>query len=181
MIDLTPLDVRKKKGDFRRGLRGYEPQQVDDFLDVVADRLDALVREHQAMVYSICWHYLHDRAAAEELAQEVFLTMHQSLGQIESARHLTWWLRRVTTNRCIDQTLRGKLRPRVGLDQAPEPAAPPQRAQQAKRHRRLAGAGSRRCDQDAANDTHHDLLELPAGEKLRERELVRELGGLAAR
>ena len=48
MIDLTPLDVRKKKGDFRRGLRGYEPQQVDDFLDVVADRLDALVREHQA-------------------------------------------------------------------------------------------------------------------------------------
>lgn len=88
----------------------------------------SLVREHQAMVYSICWHYLHDRAAAEELAQEVFLTMHQSLGQIESARHLTWWLRRVTTNRCIDQTRRGKLRPRVGLDQAPEPAAPPQRA-----------------------------------------------------
>ena len=24
MIDLTPLDVRKKKGDFRKGLRGYD-------------------------------------------------------------------------------------------------------------------------------------------------------------
>jgi len=44
MIELTPLDVRKKKGDFRRGLRGYEPQQVDDFLDIVADRLETVVR-----------------------------------------------------------------------------------------------------------------------------------------
>lgn len=45
MIDLTPLDVRKKKGDFRRAMRGYEPALVDDFLDLVADRLEALVRE----------------------------------------------------------------------------------------------------------------------------------------
>lgn len=46
MIDLTPLDVRKKRGDFRRGLRGYEPQEVDSFLDLVAERLEALVREN---------------------------------------------------------------------------------------------------------------------------------------
>ncbi len=50
MIDLTPLDVRKKKGDFRRGIRGYEPQHVDDFLDTVADRLETLAREHHAAV-----------------------------------------------------------------------------------------------------------------------------------
>lgn len=49
MIDLTPLDVRKKKGDFRRGLRGYDSPQVDDFLDIVADRLDNLVRENLAL------------------------------------------------------------------------------------------------------------------------------------
>lgn len=49
MIDLTPLEVRKKKGDFRRGMRGYEPQAVDDFLDLVADRLEQLVRENAAM------------------------------------------------------------------------------------------------------------------------------------
>jgi cell division initiation protein len=46
MIDLTPLDVRKKKGDFRRGLRGYEPAVVDEFLDLVAERLEELVREN---------------------------------------------------------------------------------------------------------------------------------------
>ncbi len=49
MIELTPLDVRKKKGDFRRGLRGYETALVDDFLDLVADRLEVLVREAASM------------------------------------------------------------------------------------------------------------------------------------
>ncbi|MCG8470144.1 MAG: DivIVA domain-containing protein [Gemmatimonadetes bacterium] len=49
MIDLTPLDVRKKKEDFKRAVRGYDPLQVDAFLDVVADRLETLVREHGSL------------------------------------------------------------------------------------------------------------------------------------
>ena len=50
MIDLTPLEVRKKKGDFRRLMRGYDPAQVDDFLDLVADRLEQVVRDGIANV-----------------------------------------------------------------------------------------------------------------------------------
>jgi DivIVA domain-containing protein len=46
MIDLTPLDVRKKKGDFRRTVRGYDPELVDDFLDMVAERLEELVKQN---------------------------------------------------------------------------------------------------------------------------------------
>ena len=46
MIDLTPLDVRKKRGDFRRILRGYDPEEVDTFLDLVADRFEELVRQN---------------------------------------------------------------------------------------------------------------------------------------
>ena len=34
-----------------------------------------LVRRHQAMVFSIAFHFLQDRAAAEELAQDVFLQL----------------------------------------------------------------------------------------------------------
>lgn len=49
MIDLTPLDVRKKKGDFRRALRGYEPEAVDAFLDLAAERLEELVRENATL------------------------------------------------------------------------------------------------------------------------------------
>lgn len=49
MIDLTPLDVRKKKEDFRKAVRGYDPAQVDAFLDVVADRLEELVTENRRL------------------------------------------------------------------------------------------------------------------------------------
>jgi DivIVA domain-containing protein len=49
MIDLTPLDVRKKRGDFRRILRGYDPGEVDTFLEAVEDRMEALVMENLAL------------------------------------------------------------------------------------------------------------------------------------
>jgi DivIVA domain-containing protein len=49
MIDLTPLDVRNKRGDFRKLMRGYDPQEVDVFLEIVADRLEALTRENMAL------------------------------------------------------------------------------------------------------------------------------------
>ena len=46
MIDLTPLDVRKKRGDFRRILRGYDPEEVDSFLELAAERLEELVKKN---------------------------------------------------------------------------------------------------------------------------------------
>lgn len=48
MIDLTPLDVRKKRGDFGKGLRGYDAQEVDGFLELVAERMEVLVKENLA-------------------------------------------------------------------------------------------------------------------------------------
>ena len=49
MIDLTPLDVRKKRGDFRKSMRGYLPEEVDSFLDLAALRLEELVKENLAL------------------------------------------------------------------------------------------------------------------------------------
>jgi cell division initiation protein len=50
MIDLTPLDVRKKKGDFRKKpLGGYDPEEVNNFLDLVEERLEELVRENLSL------------------------------------------------------------------------------------------------------------------------------------
>jgi RNA polymerase sigma-70 factor (ECF subfamily) len=82
-----------------------------------------LVREHQGMVFSIAYHYLQDRALAEDLAQEVFLELYQGLGRIQSAAHLTFWLRRVTANRCIDHGRKKLRRREQALEDAPEPAA----------------------------------------------------------
>jgi len=79
-----------------------------------------IVREHQGMVFSIGYHFLRDRALAEEVAQEVFLQLYRRLASLESPAHVLYWLRRTTANRCIDQARRSRLAPQVGLDSAPE-------------------------------------------------------------
>jgi RNA polymerase sigma-70 factor (ECF subfamily) len=83
---------------------------------------EEIVRRHQSMVFSIALHFLGDRSAAEELAQDVFLQLHANLSSLKSEAHRTFWLRKVTAHRCIDYRRRRKL-PQVSLDDAPELAA----------------------------------------------------------
>ena len=81
------------------------------------DAFAELVERHEAMVYSLAWNFFGDRSRAEEIAQEVFLQLYRSLASIESDAHLLFWLRQVTTRRCIDQTRRTRMRA-VSLDDA---------------------------------------------------------------
>ena len=78
------------------------------------------------MVFSIAYHFLRDRTAAEDLGQDVFLHLYQNLEQLESPAHVKFWLRRVTAHRCIDESRRRKLRAGPALEQIPERAAPPE-------------------------------------------------------
>lgn len=85
-----------------------------------------LVREHQAMVYSLARYFLRDGTTAEDLAQEVFIHLYQNLASIESAAHLKFYLRKVTGHRCIDYARRQKshaAKSSVSLDEAPEPVS----------------------------------------------------------
>jgi len=82
-----------------------------------------LVRTHQAMVFSVCWHYLHDRDQAEDVAQEVFLGLHRNLATIESPAHAAHWLRKVAVQRAIDAGRRRGRHPQVALADVAEPAA----------------------------------------------------------
>jgi RNA polymerase sigma-70 factor, ECF subfamily len=86
------------------------------------DTFAALVREHQAMVFSIAYAFLRNRATAEEIAQDVFLALHRTLATLESPRHVVNWLRRVTAHRSIDRQRRS--RPLWALEDVQEPAAP---------------------------------------------------------
>lgn len=82
-----------------------------------------IVRRYQSMVFSIALHFLADRGAAEELAQDVFLQLHGTLPTLQSEEHVKFWLRKVTAHRCIDHKRRRKL-PQLSLEDAPEPLAP---------------------------------------------------------
>lgn len=52
-MDLTPLDIRKKKDDFKRVVRGYDAEQVESFLETCADRLDELVQQDAMRAQSL--------------------------------------------------------------------------------------------------------------------------------
>jgi RNA polymerase sigma-70 factor (ECF subfamily) len=84
-----------------------------------------IVREHQGMVFGIACHFVRDRATAEEIAQEVFLELYQSLDAMKSLDHVKFGLRRVAGHRCIDSARRRKVQPLVTLDDIPELAAVP--------------------------------------------------------
>ena len=82
-----------------------------------------LVERHQSMVFSLSYHFLRDRGLAEEVAQEVFLALHRHLGEIQSAGHAVFWLRKVTVQRAIDEARKRSRRPQVALADVAEPAA----------------------------------------------------------
>ena len=74
------------------------------------DAFAELVEAHEALVFSLGYHFFSDRGLAEEIAQDVFLQLYRNLAAIESESHLLFWLRQVTTRRCIDRMRRTRLK-----------------------------------------------------------------------
>jgi RNA polymerase sigma-70 factor (ECF subfamily) len=84
----------------------------------------ALIRMHQASVYSIGLRMLGRRDVAEDLAQEVFLQLYRRLDAIESIEHLGFWLRRVASNLAIDWLRRVAWTRGAPLEEGAEMPAP---------------------------------------------------------
>jgi RNA polymerase sigma-70 factor (ECF subfamily) len=82
----------------------------------------SVLRAQQSMVFSIAYHFLRDRSAAEEVAQDVFLQLHRRFDELKSDQHISFWLRRVASHRCIDYVRKRKSQAAIGLDQAPVPS-----------------------------------------------------------
>ncbi|MBV9497667.1 MAG: sigma-70 family RNA polymerase sigma factor [Acidobacteria bacterium] len=75
-----------------------------------------IVGSHESMVYGLAYHFFQDRGRGEEIAQDVFLQLYRSLDSIESPSHLLFWLRQVTSRRCIDAVRRAKIARPVPLE-----------------------------------------------------------------
>ena len=82
-----------------------------------------IVEDNQSLVFSLAVRFLRDRESAAELAQDVFLQLYRQLHRIDSPAHATWWLRRSICHRCIDESRKRKLRPRIDIASVPEPPA----------------------------------------------------------
>ena len=103
-------------------IAAIEPDPLERARGGDHDAFGQLVAAHQAMVFSIAFHFFGDRDRAADLAQDIFLQLYRNLGAIASPTHLVNWLRQVTTRRCIDEVRRSRLRA-VPLDDVLELAA----------------------------------------------------------
>jgi RNA polymerase sigma-70 factor (ECF subfamily) len=132
MLAAAPFDPLKAPRDDRRVAQTGRPTVTDETLAEAKagsqPAFAAIVREHQAMVYGLAYNFVHSRHQAEEMAQEVFLSLHQHLDRMESPVHLVHWLRRVTSNRCIDSVRRLSYRFERTVGEIPEQAVDPRPA-----------------------------------------------------
>ncbi|MCI0569576.1 MAG: sigma-70 family RNA polymerase sigma factor [Myxococcaceae bacterium] len=67
------------------------------------DAFEQLVRQHQDRLFDFCTRMLGDRLEAEDLVQEIFVTVHQNLGRFREDARLSTWLFRITRNHCINR------------------------------------------------------------------------------
>lgn len=74
-----------------------------------------LVTRHQAGVFNVCYRLLHNRADAEDLAQETFIRARDRLHTFDLEREFSPWIKRVAANLCLNHLESRK--PTAALDE----------------------------------------------------------------
>jgi RNA polymerase sigma-70 factor (ECF subfamily) len=92
--------------DERSNLRAAQAGSVD--------AVEALYRSHWRPAYRAAYLIVHDQAAAEDIAQEAFLSALRALDRFDRRRPFGPWLHRIVVNRAIDWSRSRALRGEVG-------------------------------------------------------------------
>jgi RNA polymerase sigma-70 factor (ECF subfamily) len=90
-----------------------------------SEAVEELFRRHWPSVHRSAWLVVHDAAAAEDIAQEAFVSALRALDRFDRRRPLAPWLHRIVVNRAIDYSRARALRPETAADTLPEPVARP--------------------------------------------------------
>jgi len=96
-----------------------EPELIERSRQGDLEAFNAIVAAYQDQVYGLCLRMLGSPAAAEDAAQEAFLSAYRNVARMRGPS-LRSWLLRIAANACIDELRRRKRRPQVSLD-APGP------------------------------------------------------------
>ena len=67
-----------------------------------SEAFSELVTRYQTSVFNVCYRILHERAEAEDMAQESFIRVHKRLSTFDEERPFGPWIRRVAANVCLN-------------------------------------------------------------------------------
>ncbi len=87
------------------------------------EAIEALFRRHWRRAHRAAYLIVRDADAAEDIAQEAFLSALRALDRFDRRRPFRPWLHRIVVNRAIDHARARTLRREVGETAAGEPAA----------------------------------------------------------
>lgn len=94
--------------DLKAAAAGFHVPMPDGYEEKLVERLkrqdevafNELVRLYQGRIFRLTFRMLGDRQEAEDLAQEVFITVFKAIGSFRGDSKLSTWLYRVATNHC---------------------------------------------------------------------------------
>lgn len=101
-----------------------DKELVERARDGDRDAFEGLVRKYEAKVYHLAYGFVQDRAAADDLAQDVFLKVYLSLGKFHFRSEFGTWLYRLAVNHIKDHLRKTARKREVSLDDVAEAAFP---------------------------------------------------------
>jgi RNA polymerase sigma factor (sigma-70 family) len=63
---------------------------------------EAFYEQYKNLVFNLSLHYVQNREDAEEITQDIFITVYEKLPEFRAEAKISTWLYRITLNRCID-------------------------------------------------------------------------------
>lgn len=130
---------------------------------------NTLVQVYQRQVYNLCLRMLGS-AAAEDAAQEAFVTAYRRLDSFRGGSFRAWLLR-ITANICFDELRRRRSRPAASLEAALEAGSPADVASDA------AGPEEEALRGELARHLQQGLATVPAEQRLAI--ILRDIHGLS--
>ena len=67
-----------------------------------ATDFETLYNQYKVLVYNVALNYLQNIEDAEEITQDVFVQLHQSISKFQNNSTLKTWIYRITINKCLD-------------------------------------------------------------------------------
>ena len=78
-------------------------------------QFEEIYKRYCKMVYNLAISYLQNNEDAEEITQDVFVQIHNSLEKFENNSTLKTWIFRITINKCLDHLKAKNRKKRLGF------------------------------------------------------------------
>ncbi len=81
----------------------------------MTDSLEQLYHAHSKKVFNLALQYVQNSEDAQEITQDVFLSVHQQLGTFRGEANVATWIYRITINKSLDFLKAKKRKKRFGF------------------------------------------------------------------